>query len=231
MATVLLVEDELLIAHYLKEVLEAEEFHVVGLARDEEEAVTIFQAEQPDVVLMDVRLREGGDGIEAAQRLRQCDEGAFILIYLTAYGERETLQRARHTCPSGYLVKPVTDRTVVATITTALVNRCSEDNERGPERRGGRRVNGGGIDLDCSTGQMRSDSGGTVQLTRREVKLLALLLECRGKTVPYDELFDVIWPGGVVSENALKNLVWRLRRKLPCSDMIRAIPGFGYRID
>jgi hypothetical protein len=83
-----------------------------------EEAVVAAVAHQPDVILMDIRLRGQMDGIQAAMAIRESLDTP--IVYLTAYADEETIERAMVTGPFGYLVKPFNERELRAAIEIAL---------------------------------------------------------------------------------------------------------------
>jgi DNA-binding NarL/FixJ family response regulator len=115
---VLLVEDELIIAESLKRALIAHGYAVQPIVVSGEAAVLAVMESEPDVVLMDIRLKGDIDGITAADRIRGTRD--VPLIYITAYGDDATLDRAKLTRPDGYLMKPVKERELKAVIETAL---------------------------------------------------------------------------------------------------------------
>jgi response regulator NasT len=103
-ARVLVCEDEGLTALRLRKVLMGLGYEVVGQARDGEEAVYLAERLRPDIILMDVHMPEL-DGIEAMRRImRECPT---TVVMLTAYSDRDLVQRALSAGASGYLVKPV----------------------------------------------------------------------------------------------------------------------------
>ena len=101
---ILVVEDETLVARDLEATLKKLGFEVSALCRTGEEALVAMQRFQPDVVLMDIQLEQGMDGVETATRL-QADYRVPV-IFLTAYADEPTLARARAAQPYGYLLKP-----------------------------------------------------------------------------------------------------------------------------
>jgi DNA-binding NarL/FixJ family response regulator len=126
---ILLVEDELVIAESLKRVLAAQGYSVLPVVMSGEAALREAVASSPDVVLMDIRLEGGLDGIQTAARMRSMLDAP--IIYLTAYGDDPTLERAMPTRPDGYLLKPIKERELKAVIETALYRRRHD--RRAPE--------------------------------------------------------------------------------------------------
>jgi signal transduction histidine kinase len=123
-AKILLVEDEAIVALDIKTRLLHLGHEVVGVTSSGEDAIKIVEATRPDLVLMDIRLRGRLDGIEAAQQLRAQFDVA--VIYLTAYGDDATLQRAKLTEPYGFLIKPFEERELHSTIEMAFYKSMME---------------------------------------------------------------------------------------------------------
>ena len=104
---ILIVEDEGLIAFDLQRRLERAGYSVVGPAETMEEALEAVAALRPDLAMMDIRIKGNHDGIDTANLLSR--EFDIPIIYVTAHGDDETLERARLAEPFGYIVKPFVD--------------------------------------------------------------------------------------------------------------------------
>jgi response regulator NasT len=115
--TVVLAEDEALIRLDLKEMLEEEGYEVVGEAGDGESAVRLAQERHPDLVILDIKM-PGLDGLSAAQRIS--DEGLAPVVVLTAFSQRELVERAARAGAMAYLVKPFQKSDVVPAIEVAM---------------------------------------------------------------------------------------------------------------
>ena len=102
---ILVVEDEALSALYLCDVLFGFGHDVVGTADTAPAAVAAAAKHRPDLVLMDIHLAGGSDGIEAATEIR--NRLGIPSIFVTAYSDRTTRERARTAQPLDYLVKPI----------------------------------------------------------------------------------------------------------------------------
>jgi signal transduction histidine kinase len=117
-ARILVVEDEAIVAFNLQLRLEQLGYDVPAVAASGQESLDLIDELLPDLVLMDIRIQGPMDGIEVASRLRQTHP--VPVIYLTAYAEDATLERARQTRPYGYLLKPFSERELHATIQMAF---------------------------------------------------------------------------------------------------------------
>jgi signal transduction histidine kinase/DNA-binding NarL/FixJ family response regulator len=117
-ARILVVEDESIVALDLQSSLEHLGYEVVGTAATGEDAVRIAAERTPDLVLMDIQLRGAMDGTAAADEIRR--RLRIPVVYLTAYSDESTLQRAQVSEPFGYLLKPFAERDLQVTIQMAL---------------------------------------------------------------------------------------------------------------
>ncbi|MEW5988169.1 MAG: response regulator [Chloroflexota bacterium] len=118
MTSVLIVEDERIVAKSLQSTLQAAGYDVPAVVATGEAALQAIARTQPDLVLMDIRLEGGMDGITAARHVRF--DYDVPVIYLTAYSDRELLEQAKTSEPIGYLVKPFEDEDLLTTIEIAL---------------------------------------------------------------------------------------------------------------
>ena len=116
--TVLVVEDQGIIAQDIQQILIGWGYAVPAIATSGEMAVQKATELQPDLVLMDIVLKGKMDGIQAAEQIHARLD--IPVIFLTAYADEETLQRAKITEPYGYLLKPFKERDLRTSIDIAL---------------------------------------------------------------------------------------------------------------
>lgn len=132
-SSVLIVEDEYIVAKGIQTSLESLNYHVPFIVSSAEQAIACAKAAKPDLVLMDIVLRGQMDGIDAAKHLR--NRLQIPVVYLTAYSEQKIVQRAKETEPYGYLLKPVDPKELQTTIEMALYKARMEKKLRASERR------------------------------------------------------------------------------------------------
>ena len=94
---VLIVEDEILIAMHLEATVEDMGLEVCGIVATGADALNMAASTQPDLILMDINLRGAMDGIEAARQV--CDGSDTRIIFVTAYGDPQTLRRIKAATP------------------------------------------------------------------------------------------------------------------------------------
>jgi PAS domain S-box-containing protein len=121
---ILVVEDESVVAKDIQWSLKSLGYTICGWASSGEEALEKVEALKPDLVLMDIVLKGGVDGVEAAEHIRTNFD--IPVVYLTAYADEHTLQRAKVTEPFGYILKPFEERELHTTIEVALYKHKTE---------------------------------------------------------------------------------------------------------
>ena len=129
--SVLIVEDDVLVGMGLKANLERLGHSVVGQASTGTEALSLYREQAPDVVLLDIRLN-GDDGIEVARQLLR--ERRSPMVIVSAYSDRELIERASAAGVYGYLIKPVNGEALQAQIEVA-VRRFEEQERLAAEKR------------------------------------------------------------------------------------------------
>jgi PAS domain S-box-containing protein len=130
---ILIVEDEIIVALDLQDRLSDLGYEVTGVVDRGDGALALVATTLPDLVLMDIRLKGEMDGIAAAEQIRR--RWRIPVVYLTAFSEDHTLQRAKVTEPFGYIIKPFEDREIQAAIEMALYKHQAEQRLRESERR------------------------------------------------------------------------------------------------
>ena len=154
---ILVVEDQRAVAGALKMRLRGLGYDVTAIARDGFEAIEKAAELHPDLILMDVRLGEGMDGIEAAQRIRSTLD--IPVIYISAHVDQKLLERARATQPAGFINKPFTTKDLLTAIDLALHGRQRPVNgERGPDAAN---------DPSAADGLVTTDGDGRISFANR----------------------------------------------------------------
>jgi len=121
--TILIVEDEAIVAEDLTQKLNRLGYVVAGVTARGEEAVALTRDSRPDLVLMDIHLQGPMDGVEAAAQIRR--ECAAPVVFLTALSDQATFQRANLTESCGYILKPFEEVELKTCIEVALFQRSA----------------------------------------------------------------------------------------------------------
>lgn len=116
--SVLIVEDELIIAKNTAKKLTKSGYNVVKIVSSGQAAISFFEENSSDLILMDIALKGTLDGIETAAKIKERND--IPIIFLTAYASEQTLDRAAEIGCYGYLIKPFREKELLATIKMAL---------------------------------------------------------------------------------------------------------------
>ncbi|WP_159470040.1 response regulator [Dyadobacter sp. 3J3] len=117
---VLIVEDEAVLAMYVSDLLEAQGYAIVEVADNGREALSVYKDNRVDILLCDIHLKGDWDGIETARQIIAFKP--VPVIYLTAFADKQTIERAKETFPAAYLTKPVRPENLGIAIDLALHN-------------------------------------------------------------------------------------------------------------
>lgn len=118
--SILIVEDELLIATHLKAIIESFKCKKIELAHNKQMALACLEKFKPDLILLDINLEKKHDGIEVAAHINQTLKTPFIFI--TAYSDSLTLAKAINQFPAAFITKPFKQVDVLAAIQLIFVN-------------------------------------------------------------------------------------------------------------
>jgi DNA-binding response OmpR family regulator len=219
---VLVVDDEPPIVELLAGYLEREGWTVASAA-DGPAALNAVQAQDPDVVILDVML-PGMDGVEVCRRLRRFSD-AYVLL-LTARGEEIDRIVGLTVGADDYLVKPFSPREVVARLKAF---------QRRPRRTtGSASAPAPGLEVDEGRRTVRVD-GAPVELTALEFNLLAAVIREPGIVVTRAALIGAVWGPGYDGDDHLLDVhVANVRRKLgddPAAPrFVETVRGVGFRL-
>ncbi len=116
--SVLIVEDELIVAMDIRLIVEAMGYDVPAIAFSGHDAILQAASLKPDVILMDIKLKGDMDGISAVEHIQK--EMDVSVIYVTGNSDVPTMERAMQTGPAGYIDKPVIEEILRDTIERAV---------------------------------------------------------------------------------------------------------------
>lgn len=200
---VLIVEDEAALAAVLADNLEAEG-HEVKHAADGREGATLWRAEKPDLVVLDVMLPHK-DGYTLCREKRAEGDDTPVL-FLSAKGRPEERVEGLEAGGDDYLAKPFHLPEFLLRVRKLL-------GRTGALRAADSRLVFGGNSVDLRSWTAQTAAGKTVELSEREIGILSLLARRAGEVVSRDEILDSVWGmGRYPSSRTVDNFVVRLRR-------------------
>ncbi len=225
---VLIAEDDTNTRRGLAEVLTAEGYEVVSAA-DGTEALELFDREAPDFALLDIMM-PGVDGYSVCRELLR-RRPALPVIFISAKSEEIDQVLGLELGADDFITKPFGVRQVIARI-RAVTRRTIA--ARGSSPSEGRFHMG---DLEVAPSGLRARRGEEViDLSLREVKILRLLHDERGRVVDRQRLYDVCWgmsylPNSRTIDQHISKLRRRIERNPREPEIIRTVHGVGYRYE
>jgi len=197
--------------------------YLVIKASDGIRAVDAFEAESPDLVILDINM-PGASGFQACEAIRA--RSRVPVMMLTVRGEEEDLVRALELGADDYLTKPFSPRTLLARV-KALLRRAGMENSAP--------LAAGRVQLEMQEHTVQIGNQAPVRLTKLELRLLQMLIANAGHTVDSDRLLMQVWGHrGSGDRQLLKQLVHRLRQKIELDpampQLLQTVSGAGYKL-
>jgi len=193
-------------------------FDMTYEASNVSEAFQIFKEKKPQIVITDIKMEELS-GIDLLKKIRKVDEDCQLIV-LSAFLDTKYLLDAIELNLVKYLTKPI-DHEEIYPVLEQCVNKILLNSKK--------KVffdQDSYFDLDKK--ELFNESN-FVKLAKNEVELLDLLCTNKSRTTKYQEIQNHIWYDSFVSDNALRVLVKKLRKKLP-ENTLENIPKIGYKI-
>jgi len=216
---ILIVEDESIVAMEIDSYLTQCDYNIVGICTNGDDAYNMAINSDVDLILMDIFLINS-NGIDTAIKIKE-KKSNMPIIFLTAYMDEETIDKAVATNPVAYLIKPFNRKELLASIKIALRDKNSLSSTMV-----------GDIYLDDEF-SFDSDAsqliccGEEIHLTKKERHLLIFFIENRNRLLSNDMIEYEIWPDKPSNDGRRRSLLSRLRSKLK-HKFIKTVSSEGY---
>lgn len=225
--SILIVEDESILALGLECSLEEFGYEVSGIETTYDRAIAHAKDNLPDLIIMDINLKGEKTGIEAAKYIWQ--EFKIPIVFLTSYTDDKTIKSAISSEPYGYLTKPCRENELKATIETSLHkhNYFFKNKESLSSSDSIYRLEDN-FTFDKAKGLLSKDNE-NIKLTKNEIKLFEILCEYINEAVSFDKISDYIWREPMYDIAKLRALVYRIKKKVG-KDMFENVYEYGYML-
>lgn len=217
MFKVMVVEDDLISANYLKKIIESlKEFKVVSFARSYKEAISVLQKEQIDIIFIDIMIMGKKSGLDLAKTVTdKYPKSSFI--FLTAYSNKEFIEEAAKTDALNYLLKPYSPKEIEASLILAKNSLNKEQNHI---------LNlVDNYSYNFSTNRLYKNNEEVV-LSHKELMLIRFLAKNSHNIVNKEALIGFL----EINEEALHALIYRIRN-LTSKKLIETFRGVGYKLN
>jgi len=229
--SILLVEDDPMIASGLRYALESEGYQVthsetIALAKD------YLVRDRFDLAILDMQLPDGA-GIEIHDVL-QVQDAKTAVIFLTVIDDEDMIVQRLDSGAADYITKPFRFRELLARIKKALAAKPREhtSSSQASALKDIEKISINELTIDIASGRVYL-RGNQIDLTKLEYRLLLTLLSRRGRLLTREHLLDVVWEGSAsfIEDNTLSASIARVRKKVDGEIDIETVRGLGYRVN
>jgi len=222
---IIIVEDELIAAEFLKEILEETGAEVIDIIDTGKEAMEVCIKKEPDVIFMDVMLSDNISGCEAAVEISRKNSHSKI-IFLTAYIDEEMIDYAAESGAVGYLTKPYNKAQIIATLKLVTLRKDTLQEDIDENISDKVFLKNGYVFFREE--QRLLKNGVDIEMGAKVRKFIALLCDTPNKLVSNEQISMHVWEEQV-NDRTLRSLIYRVRN-LTDEDFITNLSGMGYMI-
>ena len=219
---IVIVEDEGITSLFLSETLKELGHTILAIV---DNALSLYEFcdknKNIDLIFMDIQIKGSTDGIKAAQKIYTTNND-INYIFVTSFKDSETIKEAQSVEPIGYLIKPIIESDIEAIMMIAEV----KTSKNKPNIH-----NNANITIDSFSYNIENRtlfcSNTIVELTHKELKCVDYLFKNKNSFISVEQLINIIWDGEEKGVNSLRELMFRLRKKVPKLN-IKNSPKIGY---
>ena len=215
---ILIIEDEALIARHIQKTLERKGYQVIAICNNADDVFSTMLHAPVNLVLSDIQIKGEIDGIELAEVIQKSFN--VPVIFLTSYCDDKTLKRATNIHFESFIVKPYLEEHLLREIKLALLKQSSHSNQK--------KLVELGNDYVYSIQERKLFFKKTIiELTKKEQYFLYILVKNLNNVVSSEQINLALWYEKVVDDESRRQLLFRLRKKVPLLD-IETVKGKGY---
>ena len=224
MIKILIVEDETIVALDTKSTLKKLGYEVTDIVTNYEDTMKSILDNKPDIILMDIFLKNSINGIEISKKINETND--ISIIFISAYCDDETLSNAVKTEPAGYLVKPFNRndlKTTINLVAYKLQKNLIQNSVINKQKLSSNYYYSFEEHLRIYYETQE------IPITKNERLFLEILINSKGTIVPFSSIEHYIWGNNSVSNSTLRTLLYRLRSKFN-HKLIDTTPSLGCSI-
>jgi DNA-binding response OmpR family regulator len=221
--SLLLIEDDLALQEELKSFME-NFFSFIDTTDNAVDALSLYSKKHYDLILTDIQLPTT-DGLSLVKSIKQQNKNQMVIV-MSAYKETEYFLRSIELQIFSFLVKPFSSEELLQTIFKAT--KILEKSKKEPQSNT-KKILSYNVFYDVETRYLYVDDS-LVMLTKKEEKLLYLLIKHIDSHVSEEQMQKEIWENENVADSTIRVLIKRLREKLGYEDAIINLKGRGYKI-
>jgi len=223
---ILIVEDEWISANYINEILKILNQNIIAIVSNAKDAFKYLKKNSIDFIFMDINIDGAEDGITLAHKVNQ--QYKIPIIYMTAFGDSNTIEEAIETNIYGFIIKPFMEKDVETVFNVAIQRVRNEYRYQNckPNLKNHIINLGSGYTFNSKDSSLFHNNI-HINLSKNEIKLLRLLSINHGQVIPIDTIRNTIWKEKEIGESTIRDTISRLRKKIMPLHLKNVI-GMGY---
>lgn len=203
---IVILEDEAIMMMFLKTSLEEKGHNVIASFNSFKGFFELLENERIDLVLMDIQIEGAFDGTQIASKLRQKDKNIKI-VFITSYKDSQTIEMAKVSKPNGYLIKPISKEDLEAILMVCEISIEKKEYDTN--------IKISTYEFD-TVSRIVKENDELIKLTKKELLCFEILLKNKNNHISHEYLIHAIWEDDLQARaNSLRELVYRIRKKLP----------------
>ena len=213
---IVIVEDEVITQRYLQDIFAQYDVIVTGCFDNGADTIDALKNISCDMILMDINIKGSMDGIQLARHILR--NNTLPIVFITAHNDDETLEELLELAPYGFIGKPFSSKEIVVTLQVAYKQYLTHKEVAKVTPKEESNDNIIVINEYYRFSQVSSElyyGEDVVKLSKKQTKLLKVLIQNRNHAVDYDTLISAIWEEDMISGSALRTLVYSIRKLLP----------------
>jgi len=211
---IMIVEDEAITQRYLKEILQEKGVKQIDCVDNAEDAMKMLRVKTYQLILMDINIKGNIDGIQLARMI--LDKYILPIVFISAYSDDETLEEVLELSPYGFITKPFSSKEVEVTLQIAykrfLIHEVGTLDKEMYENEVLILNEEYSFDLKRKLLYFQDEA---VKLNSNQNKFIEILAQQVNEAVPLDVLISNIWGRDIISDSALRTLVYTIRKSAP----------------
>jgi len=218
---ILIVEDEVIAASYLKQIVTKAGYEVVGTVGTGKGAIELAKSKIPDLILMDIMLKDHISGVDAAVSINYIYP-QIMIVFLTAYTEASMIETAKEANTVGYFLKPYNKEEIITNL-HILASKENTNIQKSIEN-----IVLQNLYIYQPKHQKLIFNNTEISLTKKELSLITLLCKNRHHVLTFEEIIKHLWDDDTPHQT-LRSLIYRMRQKTH-PEFIVSINKRGYKI-
>ena len=208
----MIVEDEVITQHYLRNILEENGVAAIECCDNANDALSAIKENNYEMILMDINIKGTIDGIQLAKNILM--QYRLPIVFISAYSDDRTLDEVLELAPYGFITKPFSSSEVLVSVKIAYKRFLTFETKEKKNDNESMIILTERYSYSMEENRLYCD-GKRVDLNAKQCKMIKILVKNINQTVSFDEFIYHIWGENEIASSALRTFVYSIRKQLP----------------